>query len=76
MGAGNLWRNNIFGSSFNRPFLIQVLQISTTIQMLYANEKMRGVIKTLRIKNEYVLFVDNPESYHLGFNLSYFNTFL
>lgn len=43
--------------------------------MLYANVKMRGVIKTLRIKNEYVLFVDNPESYHLGFNLSYFNTF-
>lgn len=37
--------------------------------MLYANEKMRGVIKTLRIKNEYVLFVDNPESYHLEINL-------
>lgn len=44
--------------------------------MLYATEKIRGAIKTLIIKNEYVLFVDNPESYHLGFNLSYFNTFL
>lgn len=37
--------------------------------MLYVTEKIRGAIKTLIIKNEYVLFVDNPESFHLEINL-------
>lgn len=32
--------------------------------MFYATEKRRGEIKTLRIKNEYVLFFDNPNSCH------------
>lgn len=44
--------------------------------MFYVIEKIRGVIKILIIKNEYVFFVDNLESYYFGFNLSYFNIFL
>lgn len=37
--------------------------------MFYVIEKIRGVIKILIIKNEYVFFVDNLESYYLKINL-------
>lgn len=62
------WVQGIYDVTISLEVVL-IVHLYIIIQMLYATEKIRGAIKTLINKNEYVLFVDNPESYHLKINL-------
>lgn len=62
------WVQGIYDVTLSLEVVL-IVHLYIIIQMLYATEKIRGAIKTLIIKYEYVLFVDNPESHHLKINL-------